>query len=177
MSRKWTTTSGIALFTLIAFLAIAVSRAPADPTPPATGTAPHAVGADRMQRPLAAPSPAERRMDSDRRGEIRAIDEKIKTLRDEFKSQADPLETQLKSLREKFETDVKELQQQRQGLVEESESSDLRALNEEEASQLSALSDHEKADIDKIKQSYDAQREQVRQTYAPRRRDLNLAKH
>jgi Skp family chaperone for outer membrane proteins len=168
-TRSFLTALGIAAALVVI---AALSRAQS----PAPGAASHKIGSDTNEHPLPASSPAEQKMDADRKAEIKAIDEKIKTLRDDFKSQTEPLESQIKALRDKFDADLKSLQQQKQGLVEEGESTQMKALDEEEAGQLSALSDKEKAEIDKLRQSYDTQREQLRQSFAQRRKELSQHK-
>jgi Skp family chaperone for outer membrane proteins len=170
-TRSFLTALGVA-----AALVVIAALSRAQSTKPAAPGGPQKLGTDTNVQPLPAPNPAEQKMDADRKAEIKAIDEKIKTLRDDFKSQTEPLESQIKALRDKFDADLKSLQQQKQGLVEEGESTQMRALDEEEASQLSALSDREKAEIDKLRQSYDTQREQLRQSFAQRRKDLSQHK-
>ena len=116
--------------------------------------------------------PAARAAAQDRKAQIKAIDEKIKSLRDQFKAQADPLQAQLKTLRDKLDTDLKPLEDQRKALIEQGESPALIALNQEEASRLASLADREKAEIEKLKQGFDDQRKEIQQDFQKRRQEL-----
>ena len=113
---------------------------------------------------------------SPERGPIKAIEDQIHAVRQQYKTQADPLESQLKALRDKLDADLKPLEAQRKELIEQAESPELRALNEDETSQLAAISDKEKAEIDKLRASYEDQKHALRQTFEQRRRDLRVAK-
>src|SRR3989442_550239 len=75
-------------------------------------------------------------VDDPRRTQIKTLEEQIRLLREQYKSQTAPLEAQIKSLRDKFEADVKSLEAQRAALVDQGESPGLKALNDEEATQL-----------------------------------------
>jgi hypothetical protein len=119
-----------------------------------------------------ATNPAGQTAEADRKAQIKAIDEKIKSLRDEFKSQADPLQSQLKSLRDKLDADLKPLEDQRKALVEQGESPELIALNQEEADQLTALAEKEKVEIEKLKQSYEGQKKDILANFQNRRQAL-----
>jgi uncharacterized phage infection (PIP) family protein YhgE len=104
--------------------------------------------------------------------QIKALDAQIHTLRQEFKTEADPLEAQLKGLRDKLDSDVKPLESERHELVEQSETPDLRALDADETGQMTALADREKADVEKLRQSYAAQRSALKQSFDQKRHDL-----
>jgi len=114
--------------------------------------------------------------DDPRRMLIKALDEQIRSLREQFKSQTAPLEAQIKALREKFDADLKSLEAQRAALVEQGESPGLKDLNEEEAAQLAALADRERAEIEKIHQRYNEERKTIRQTFQQRRHGLEMGK-
>src|SRR5467141_202766 len=120
--------------------------------------------------------PAAKSADTPERAQIRALDEKIRSLREQFKSQTEPLEAQLKTLRDKFEVDLKALQAQRDVLVDQGESPGLKALNDEEAAQLAALAEREKAEIEKVRDRYAEERKGIQQTFQRRRHDLQGAR-
>jgi len=126
--------------------------------------------ADRAIQPAVGATPVA--ADEGRRAQIRDLDAKIKSLRDDFKAQADPLQTQLKALREKLEADLKPLQDQRKMLVEQGESPGLIALDQDEASQLASLADQEKAEIEKVRQRYEDQKKQLQADFQKRRQEL-----
>jgi len=142
----------------------AVSPTPR-PTVPVEGS-----GSEKQRRPVT--DPAARAADENRKAEIKAIDEKIAALRDQFKAQADPLQAQVKALRDKLDADLKPLEEQKKALVEQGESPDLIALNEEESRQLAALADREKTEIEKLKQRFDDERRQIKDDFQKRRREL-----
>jgi hypothetical protein len=120
--------------------------------------------------------PAVKHPEDSRKAQIKAIDEQIRTLREQYKAQMDPLQAQLQSLREKLDAELKSLEAQRETLVEQGEPAGLKALNEEEATQLAALADQEKAEIEKIHQRYSEQRKSIRQGFQERRRNLEIGK-
>lgn len=171
MKTSTRTRSMVALLAVWVTVAVIAVIAHAQGVQPTGGA--HKIGSDTGTQPMPATMPANSQADADRKAQIQAIDEKIKTLRTDFKSQTDPLEAQLKQLRDQFDTNLKELQQQRDELVMQGESPALRDLNSDETAQLQALSDKEKADIDKLRQSYDQQRQQLRQSFAERRKELS----
>jgi hypothetical protein len=103
---------------------------------------------------------------------IKALDQQIATLREQFKSQSDPLQAQVKSLREKFEADLKPLVDERHDLVERGKSPALRDLDADEASQLAALADREKAEVEKVHQDYAQQRATLKAAFDQKRRGL-----
>jgi hypothetical protein len=111
-----------------------------------------------------------------REAQIKAIDEKIRALREQYQSQAGPLEAQVKSLREKFDTDLSALQAQRKELVEEGESSGLKALMDEETAKLASLADREKEEIQKVRQRYAEERKDIQQSFQQRRHELEGGK-
>jgi hypothetical protein len=102
---------------------------------------------------------------------IHDLDLKIKALRDDFKSQADPLQAQLKSLREKLDADLKPLEDERHDLVERGKSPAIQALDADEATQLAALADHEKAEVEKVHQNYAEQRTALKASFDQKRRE------
>ena len=120
--------------------------------------------------------PALKHADDPRKAQINAIDEQIRTLREQYKAQMDPLQGQLQSLREKLDAELKSLEAQRETLVEQGEPAGLKALNEEEATQLAALADQEKAEIEKIHLRYSEQRKSLRQGFQERRHNLEIGK-
>ena len=161
-------TAALALVLLIGIIsAISSMAAP-------TGKAPTPIHDTNTQQ-LAAPAPASYPADGERHAEIKALDEKIKALRDQYKSQVDPLEAQVKSLREKFDADLKPLQDQRNLLVAEGESPELRMLNEQETSQIADLDSREKSEIEGIRGKYDSEKKQLRDSFSQKRHEL-LAK-
>lgn len=133
-------------------------------------------GMKTMANPVGTPAvaaPAGKLQANDpREAQIKAIDEKIKALREQYQSQAEPLEAQVKSLREKFETDLSALQAQRKALVEEGESPGLKALMDDEASKLASLADREKDEIEKVRARYAEERKDIQQDFQKRRREL-----
>jgi hypothetical protein len=102
---------------------------------------------------------------------IHDLDVQIKALRDQYKSQADPLQAQVKSLREKLDADLKPLEDERHDLVERDKSPAIRALDDDEAAQLAAMADHEKADVEKVHQGYTEQRTALKASFDQKRRD------
>ena len=134
----------------------------------------HDTNTQKLNAPT--PAPASNTADAERRGAIKELDDKIKALRETYKSQVDPLEAQVKSLREKFEADLKPLQDQRTQLVEEGQSPDLKSLNEQEAGQIADIDTREKADIDGVRKKYDDEKKQIRDSFAQKRHDLMAKK-
>jgi chromosome segregation ATPase len=130
------------------------------------------------QTPVSASAevPAATHPDNSRKAQIKAIDEQIRTLREQYKAQMDPLQAQLQSLREKLDAELKSLEAQRETLVEQGEPAGLKALNEEEATQLAALADQEKAEIEKIHLRYSEQRKSIHQGFQERRHNLETSK-
>ena len=103
---------------------------------------------------------------------IKVLDQQIATLREQFKSQADPLQAQVKALREKLEADLKPLQDERHDLVERGKSPALRDLDADEANQLAALGDHEKDAVERLHQDYAQQRSTLKAAFDQKRRAL-----
>jgi septal ring factor EnvC (AmiA/AmiB activator) len=167
-----TSTRPIALTALLISTGVLMSLGGRLAAYPAPKAAPTPVRDTAPTNKLSAPMPASNPAGEARRAEIKALDEKIKSLREQFKSQADPLEAQVKALRERFESDLKPLQDQRTQLIEEGESPDLRSLNEQEISQIADLDAKEKAEIEKVRQSYDEQKKQLRESFQQKRHDL-----
>jgi len=114
--------------------------------------------------------------DDPRNAQIKALGEKIRSLREQFQSQTAPLEAQIKSLREKFEADLAPLEAQRKALVEEGESSGLKSLMVDEAAQLAALSAREKEEIAKIHERYAVERKSIQEGFQRRRHELETEK-
>ena len=123
-----------------------------------------------------AEAPVAKHPEDSRKAQIKAIDEQIRTLREQYKAQADPLQAQLKSLREKLDAELKSLEAQREALVEQSEPAGLKALNEEEATQLATLADQERAEIEKIHLRYSEERKSIKQGFQQRRHNLEIGK-
>jgi hypothetical protein len=123
-----------------------------------------------------APAPASNPVDEQRRAEIKAIDEKIKGLREQMKSEVDPLDAQIKAVRARYDAEIKPLQDQREQLIEEGESPELKALNEDEKTQLAAVDTHEKEEMAKVRQQYDEQRKEIRATFSEKRHELMAKK-
>jgi hypothetical protein len=148
----------------------------ADPAAQTSGPTPSAASpigvSDRGTRRHPVTDPATTGADEGRKAQIHAIDQKIKSLRDQFKAQADPLQAQMKALRDKLDADLEPLEDQRKALVEQGESPALIALNQEEASQLASLADREKAEIEKLKQSYDVQRKEIKLEFQKRHQEV-----
>ena len=117
-------------------------------------------------------NPAQHAMDADRKAQLKLIDDKIATLREQFKSQADPLETQIKSMRDKFDADLQSLQDQRRAIIEQGESPELKSIDDDEVAQMATLTAREKAEVEKLRAHYNDERNQLRQTFQQRRRDL-----
>lgn len=121
-----------------------------------------------------APPPGVRseRPDNPDQARIKVLDQQIAALREQFKSQADPLQAQVKGLREKLEADLKPLVDERHDLVERGKSPALRDLDADEASQLAALADREKAEVEKLHQDYAQQRSALKAAFDLKRRGL-----
>ena len=109
-------------------------------------------------------------------GPIREIDAQLKALRDEYKSQMDPLQTQIKALRDKYDPQIKDLEAKRKDLVLANESPELRALSEDEDKQLAALADQEKTEVDALRQKFSDQRKALRTSFDEKRKELKAAK-
>jgi hypothetical protein len=109
-------------------------------------------------------------------GPIHDLDAQLKALRDEYKSQLDPLQTQIKALRDKYDPQIKDLEAKRRDLVLANESPDLRALDEDQDKQLAALADQEKTEIDALRQKFSDQRKALRASFDEKRRELKAAK-
>src|SRR5262245_54632888 len=60
--------------------------------------------------------------------QIKALEDQIRSLREQTKAQIAPLEAQIQSLRNKLDTDIKPLQEQLENLREQGESPTLKAL-------------------------------------------------
>jgi F0F1-type ATP synthase membrane subunit b/b' len=116
--------------------------------------------------------PGSKPTEDPRREQIKAIDDQIRSLREQFRSQTDPIEAQLKALREKFEADLQALQAHRKTLVEQGEPPALKDLNDEETSQLAALDDQEKAEIEKVHQHFSDEKKTLKESFQQRRHDL-----
>ncbi len=158
----------LVLATALAALAWSAAPSPAPHPAPATGAPAVAPGG----HPVAVPEgPGTSSSDPDK-ARIKEIDEQIRSLREQFKSQADPLQAQLKSLREKLDTDLKPLEDERRELVRRGESPALQQLDDDEAAQLAALADKEKADVEKVHQDYAQQRAALKASFDQKRREL-----
>jgi Skp family chaperone for outer membrane proteins len=104
---------------------------------------------------------------------IKELDLQIRTLRDQYKAQADPLQAQVKLLRETLDADLKPLEDERHELVLRGESPSLRELEVDETGQLAALADREKADVEKVHQQYAAERATLKASFDAKRRELH----
>jgi hypothetical protein len=111
-----------------------------------------------------------------RKAAIKALDLRIKRLRDDYRSQADPLEAQLKSLREKLEADLKPLEGERRSLVREGETPDLQALDDQEAEQLAALIDREKVEVERVRQRSAEEKKEIQASFQKRRQELRAGR-
>lgn len=109
-------------------------------------------------------------------GPIRDIDAQLKALRDEYKSQMDPLQAQIKALRDKYDPQIKDLEAKRKDLVLANESPELRALSEDEDKQLAALADQEKTEVDALRQKFSDQRKALRASFDEKRKELKASK-
>ena len=103
---------------------------------------------------------------------IADLDGQIKTLREQYHSQLDPLEAQVKALRDKFDPQLASLEGQRHDLVEAAKSPDMRALDDQEASELKQLAELEKSEVDKVHQRFADQRKDVQDKYREHRQEL-----
>lgn len=105
-----------------------------------------------------------------RRGQIKQLDEQIKSLRGELHAQVDPLEAQIKALRDKFDPQIKGLEEQKKTLVEQGKSPSMREIDEQESSELATLAQQEKEEVDKLKQHFADQRKEIQAKYDARRK-------
>jgi len=171
-------TMGVFAYCGAGTISMVLNPTPVNASTEVTGANPSArTGASNAKGPKQpADTPAAKFADDPRKAQIKALDQQIQSLRDQFKSQAGPLEAQLKSLREKFGTDLKSLEAQRTALVEQGEAPSIKALNDEEAAQLAALADRENAEIKKIHERYSEERKTIEQTFRQRRHDLETRK-
>jgi DNA repair exonuclease SbcCD ATPase subunit len=108
--------------------------------------------------------------------DLKALDDQIKTLREQFHAQIDPLEAEIKAAREKFEPQLKTLEDQRRALVEQRESPALRELDEQETGELASLGEQEKAELDRVRQRFAEQKKEIQQRYQQRRHELQSVK-
>ena len=100
------------------------------------------------------------------------LDHRIKALREDLRSQLDPLEAQVKGLHEKYDAQIKDLVQQRKTLVEQGKPSAIQQLDVQEDGELATLADREKAEIEKVKESFAEQRKEVQRRYDDQRKGI-----
>jgi len=108
--------------------------------------------------------------------EIKSINDQLKTLRDQYHAQLDPLEAQIKSLRDQFDPKIKALEEQKKTLVEQGKPQAIQDLDRQEESDLAALADREKTDITGVRQKYSEERTQITQKYDAQRKELLAGK-
>src|SRR5262249_22280639 len=100
----------------------------------------------------------------------------IKTLRNQYPAQLDPLEAQVKALRDKFDPEIASLEDQRRTLVEAAKPPQARALDDQEAAELKQLADQEKSEVDQVRQRFADRRKQVQEKYKEQRQQLPVKK-
>ena len=128
----------------------------------------HAANTPTMQKIPVAPAPKDPR--------IAELDAQIKTLKEQYHSQLDPLQEQVKALKGKFDPQISSLEDQRRDLVEAAKPPRIRELDEQEAAELKQLGDEEKTELDKVRQRFADERKQVQEKYKEKRQDLAYRK-
>jgi len=89
------------------------------------------------------PSPAAPATPAAKDPRVADLDNQIKSLRDQYHSELDPLETQVKALRDKYDPQIAALEDQRHTLVESTKSPQVRDLDDQETAELKQLADQE----------------------------------
>src|SRR5947207_1073651 len=128
---RWSIAAILALAGLVfaaRMATIAIASPQRDPNPGSQ----RAHGPARPHEPAAATSG----LTDELKAQLRALQDKLKAMREQFRGELDPLQAQIKTLRDKYEPQITQMQEQIKGIVEQGKSPEVQQLDREEDQEL-----------------------------------------